>query len=137
MCKDVTHIQKFFSECIVIMVVIIIIHSVYIGVNAGASAGVGMTGDHAESVVQQSSGFHVLEVNGNNLGSDQCNGWSWVNYLCVGLIFGFILKCTHLMHYCFLTKGLVKKKLAREVSVQMKDLTNQPSNLPVVVPGLA
>ena len=137
MCKDMTYIQKFCSGCFVIIVVIIIIPSVYIGVNAGASASVEMTGDHDESVVQHSSGFHVLEVNGNNLGSDQCNGWSWVNYLCVGLIFGFILKCTHLMHYFFLTKDLVKKKLAREVSIQMKDLTNQPSNLPVVVPGLA
>ena len=101
MCKDMTYIQKFCSGCFVIIVVIIIILSVYIGVNAGASASVEMTGDHDESVVQQSSGFHVLEVNGNNLGSDQFNGWCW------------------------------------EVSVQMKDLTNQPSNLPVVVTGLA
>ena len=46
-----------------------------------------MTGDNDESVVQQSSGFHVLKVNGNNLGSDHCNGWSWVNKLCVGFIF--------------------------------------------------
>ena len=137
MCKDMTYIQKYCGGCFVIMVLVIIILSVYISVNAGASASVEMSGDYDESVVQQSSGFHVLEVNGNNLGTDQCNGWSWVNYLCVGLIFGFILKCTHLMHYCFLTKGLVKKKLAREVSVQMKDLTNQPSNLPVVVPRLA
>ena len=133
MCKDMTYIQIYCGVCFVIMVLVIIILSV----NAGASASVEMSGDYDESVVQQSSGFHVLEVSGNNLGTDQCNGWSWVNYLCVGLIFGFILKCTHLMHYCFLTKGLVKKKLAREVSIQMKDLTNQPSNLPVVVPGLA
>ena len=52
-----------------IMVVVIIILSVYIGVSAGATISVEMSGDHDESVVQQSSGFHVLEVNGNNLGS--------------------------------------------------------------------
>ena len=132
-----TYLQKFCSGCFVIMIAIIIILSVFIGVNAGASVSVEMTGDNYESVVQQSSGFHVLEVNGNNMGSDQCNGWSWVDYLCVGLVFCFILKCTHLMHYCFLTKGLVRKILAREVSFQMKDLSNQPSNLPVVVAGLA
>ena len=97
-----------------------------------------MSGDHDESVLQQSSGFHVLEVNGNKLGSEQCIGWTWVNYLCVGLIFVFILKCIHLVHYCFLTKHLVKKILAREVSIQMKDMTsNQSSSLPVTVPGLA
>ena len=137
MCKAMTYIQKLYGGCFVIMVVVIIILSAYIGVSAGATSSVEMTGDHDESAVQQSSGFHVLEVNGNNVGSDQCNGWNWVNCLCVGLTFGFILICTHLVHYCFLTKRLVKKKLAREVSVQMKDLTNQPSNLPVVVPGFA
>ena len=79
-----TYIQKFCSGCFVIMIAIIIILSVYIGVNAGALASVEMIGDNDESVVQQSSGFHVLKVNSNNLGSDQCNGWSWVNYLCVG-----------------------------------------------------
>ena len=104
------YIQKFCSGCVVIMVVVFVILSIYIGVGAGATTNVEMSGDHDESVVQQSSGFHVLEVNGNNFGSEQCNGWNWVNYLCVGLTFIFILKCTHLVPYCFLTKCLVKKK---------------------------
>ena len=114
MCKDMPYIQKHCGSCVVIMAVVIIILSVYIGVGAGATASVEMSGDHDESVVQQSSGFHVLKVNGNNLGSEQCNGWTWVNYLCIGQIFVFTLKCTHLVHYCFLTKRLVKKKLARD-----------------------
>ena len=97
-----------------------------------------MSGDQDKAVIQQSSGIHLLEVNGNNLGSKQCNGWTWVDCLCVGQIFVFILKCTHLVHYCFLTKGLVKKKLAFKVSIQMKDLTsNQSNSPPVIAPGLA
>ena len=56
------YIQKFCGGCFVIMIVVIILLSVYIGVSAGATA--------SESVVQQSSGFHILEVNGNNLGSE-------------------------------------------------------------------
>ena len=54
MCKDMTYIQKFCGGCLVIMVVVIIILSVYIGVSAGATASVEMSGDLDESVVQQS-----------------------------------------------------------------------------------
>ena len=75
------------SGCVVIMVVVILILSIFIGAGAGATAGVEMSGDHDESVVQQSSSFHILEVHGNNLGSEKCNGWNWVNYFCVGQIF--------------------------------------------------
>ena len=137
MCKDMSYIQKFCGGCVIIMIVIIIILSVYIGISAGAQANVKMSGDQDEAFIQQSSGVHLIEVNGTNLGSKQCNGWSWVEYLCGGLFFVFVLKCTHLVHYCLLTKKLVKKKLAREVCIQMKDLTNNQSSSPVIVPGLA
>ena len=76
MCKDMPYIQKFCGGCVVIMVVVIIILSVCIGVCAGATASVEMSGDHYESGVQQSLGFHVLKVNGNNFGSEECNGWT-------------------------------------------------------------
>ena len=76
----------------------------YIGISAGAQANVEMSGDQDEAVIQQSSGVHLIEVNGINLGAKQCNGWSWVEYLCVRLVFVFVLKCTHLVHYCFWTK---------------------------------
>ena len=140
MCaKDTPYIQKFCGGCVIIMIVVIIIMGVYIGTSAGAEAKVEMSGDQDEAVIQQSSGVHLFEVNCTNFGSKQCNsGWSWVEYLCVVLFFVFILKCTHLAHYCFLTKNLVKKKVARNVSIQMKDLTNDPlAKSPVIVPGLA
>ena len=72
------------------------------------------------------------------MGSKECNGgWSWIEILCVVLVFVFILKCTHIAHYCFLTKKLVKKQVARDLSIQMKDLTKEPlAKRPVIVPGL-
>ena len=133
MCKDMPYIQKFCGVCVVIMVVIIIILSVYIGISADAQANVEMSGDQDEAVIQQSSGIHLIEVNGTNLGSKQCNGWPWVEYLCGGLIFVFVLKCTHLVHYCFLTKKLVKKKLAREVCIQMKPCNSTRARLKFVL----
>ena len=137
MCaKDMPYIQKVCGGWVIIMIVIIIIMGAYIGISAGSEANVEMSGDQDEAVIQQSSGVHLIEVNGTNLGSKQYNGWSWVEYICGGQIFVFVLKCTRLVHYCFLTKKLVKKRLAPEVCIQMKDLTNDESSSPVIVPGL-
>ena len=63
------YIQKFCGGCVVIMIVIIIILIVYINIGAGATASVEMSGDQDEAVIQQSSVIHLLEVNGNDLGS--------------------------------------------------------------------
>ena len=63
------YIQKFCCGCVVIMIVIIIMLSIYIGIGPGATVSVEMLGDQDEAVVQQSSGIHLLEVDGNNLGS--------------------------------------------------------------------
>ena len=78
MCKDMPYIQKFCGGCVIIIIVIIILLSVYIGIGAGAQANVEMSGDQDEAVIQQSSGIHLIEVNGTNLGAKQCNGCSWV-----------------------------------------------------------
>ena len=107
MCtKDMPYIQKFCGGCVIIMIVIIIIMCVYIGTSAnGSEAKVEMSGNQDEAVIQQSSGVHLFEVNGSNLGSKECNcGWSWIEIICVVLVFVFILKCTHIAHYCLLTK---------------------------------
>ena len=53
----------------------------------------------------------------------------------VVLVFVFILKCTHLCHYCFVTKSLVKKKVTHEIGQQMKNLSKQPDDV-VIVPGI-
>ena len=117
----------------VIMVICVIISiSLYIAYGVGPEAKIEMNGDQNESIVQQSSGLHLIEV--NNAGG--CKGnWTWAEYSVVVLVFVFILKCSHLCHYCFVTKSLVKKKVTHEIGQQMKNLSKQPDDV-VIVPGL-
>ena len=134
----VPYTQKFLGGCIIIMIIIIIILAVFINFSGGSDAKVELSGDNDEALIQQSSGLHLLEVNGADLGSMGGNSnWSWMEYLCVLLGFIFFLNCTHIAHYCFFTKKMVKKKVARNVSIEMKNLTKEPlANDVVIVPGL-
>ena len=135
----VPYTQKFLGGCIIIMIIIIIILAVFINFSSGGSeAKVELSGSNDEALIQQSSGLHLLEVKGADLGSMGGNSnWSWLEYLCILLVFIFFLNCTHIAHYCFFTKSLVKKKVARNVSIEMKNLTKEPVPKDVViVPGL-
>ena len=86
-----------------------------------------MNGDKNQSIVQQSAGLHLIEVNN----SGDCKGsWSYAEYAVVLLVFVLILKCSHLCHYCLLTKKLVKSKVAKRCK---KDLGKQPTDV-VIVP---
>ena len=97
----------------------------------GAEAKIEMTGDKNKSIVQLSAGLHLIEVNN----SGDCKGsWSYAEYAVVLLVFLLILKCSHLCHYCVLTKRLVNNKVAK-VGIQMKDL-NKPPNDVVIVPDI-
>ena len=61
------------------------------------------------------------------------NGVGW-NIL-LGYI--FFLACTQIANYCLFTKRIVKKKVARNVSIEMKNLTKEPvAKDVVIVPGL-
>ncbi len=91
-----------------------------------------MNGEDNKSVVQQSASLHFLEVNN----SGACQGkWSWAEYTVVILGFVFILKCSHLIHYCFVTKAIVRKKVA-QVEMEMKDLGKNTPSVVVIVPGI-
>ena len=116
------------------MISVIISMSIFIGYSGSSAAKVELNSDQDEALIQQSSGLHLLEVNG----SISCKGiWTWADYICVMLGFIFILKCTHMAHYCFLTSSLVKKKVTRDVGQQMKNLNKQPEgNDGVIVPGI-
>ena len=122
----------------IIMIIIIIIMAVFIGISGGSEVKVDLNGDQDEALIQQSSGVHLLEVNEADLGSNGCKGsWSWSEYICVLLVFIFIFKCTHITHYCFLTKSLVKKKVTHNVSLQIENLTKEPLGKDIViVPGI-
>ena len=110
----------------------------FINYSGGSEAKVELSGSNDEALIQQSSGLHLLEVNGADLGSmGGKSNWSWLEYLCILLVFIFFLNCTHIAHYCFFTKSLVKKKVARNVSIEMKNLTKEPvPKYLVIVPGL-
>ena len=98
----------------------------------GAEAKIVMNGDKNKSSVQQSVGLHLLEVNN----SGDCKGsWSYAEYAVVLLVFVLILKCSHLCHYCLLTKKLVKSKVAKAGIQMQKDLGKQPNDV-VIVPGI-
>ena len=135
---DVPYTQKFLGGCIIIMIIILIILAVFINYSGGSEAKVELSGNNDEALIQQSSGLHLLEFNGADLGSmGGKSNWSWLEYLCILLVFIFFLNCTHIAHYCFFTKSLVKKKVARNVSIEMKNLTKEPVPKDVViVPGL-
>ena len=139
MCgKNTPYLHKFVGGCVIIMIIVIISMSVFISYSGGSEAKVELNGDQDEALIQQSSGVHLLEVNGADLGSIGCKGsWTWAEYICVVLGFIFILKCSHIAHYCFLTKSLVKKKVTRNVGLQMENLNKQPvGNDVVIVPGI-
>jgi len=127
--------NPYLIKCVVgfvIMVICVIISiSLYFGYGGGAEAKIEMNGDKNKSIVQQSAGLHLIEVNN----SGDCKGnWSYAEYSVVLLVFVFILKCSHLCHYCFVTKKLVKKKVT-QIGIQMKDLGKQPGDV-VIVPGI-
>ena len=65
---DVPYTQKFLGGCIIIMIIIIIILAVFINYSGGSEAKVELSGDNDEALIQQSSGLHLLEINGDDLG---------------------------------------------------------------------
>ena len=98
----------------------------------GAEANIEINGDKTKSIVQQSAGLHLIEV--NNSGESKGN-WTYAEYSVVLLVFVFILKWSHLGHYCYLTKRLIKKKVSHEMEMQRKDLGKQPGEV-IIVPAI-
>ena len=132
MCtKTNPHLIKCVVGIAIMAICVVISTSLYFGIGGGAEAKITMKGDKNKSIVQQSAGLHLIEVNN----SGDCKGsWSYAEYAVVLLVFLLILKCSHLCHYCVLTKRLVNNKVAKE-RIQMKDL-NKPPNDVVIIPGI-
>ena len=78
---EVPYTQKYLCGCTVIMLVIIIILSMIINFGGESGAQVEMSGENESALVEQSSGIHLLEVNGADLGSIGGKEWSWMEYL--------------------------------------------------------
>ena len=132
MCtKTNPHLIKCVVGIAIMAICVVISASLYFGYGGGAEAKIEMNGDKNKSIVQQSAGLHLIEVNN----SGDCKGsWSYAEYAVVLLVFLLILKCSHLCHYCVLTKRLVNNKVAKE-RIQMKDLNKPPTDV-VIVPGI-
>ena len=132
MCsKQTPYFIKWIIGFVMTVIGISVIMSVYFSSGGDSEATIEMQGDDNKSVVQLSDGFHVLEVNN----SGGCQGWSLAEYSVVIMGFLFIFKSSHLLHYCFVTKAIVRKKFA-QVEMEMKDLGKASPNDVVIVPGI-
>ena len=117
--------------------VFVMVSSLY-GLGSGGDADVVLDGDDDHAVIQQSSGIHILEL--NNSGDDDCDGdWSWSEYALVIVGFILVLKFTHILHFCLVSKVLIKSKVEKQVAIRMSDLAVEPTAPPVdvdIVPGI-
>ena len=125
----------------VLLVIVVILASI-ISIGGGSSAEVEMNGDNESSSVVQSSGIHMVEVNGVDLGSEDGNsGWSWLEFVVIVLGVIILLNFSHIAHYFLCTRAMVNKKVVRNVELEMNRLTALPTVPPmaegeVIVPGL-
>ena len=134
MCsKQVPYFLKWVVGFVMTVIGIGVIISVFYS-GGGSEADVVMQGEENNSIIQQSSGFHVLELN-NSGESGDCKGWTWTEYALGILGFVFILKITHLLHYCLFTKAIIKRKVSK-IEMEMKSLGNVPSDDVVIAPGI-
>ena len=134
---DTQYSPKYFCGCFAIMLVVIIGLAVYISVMGNSGASVQMTGENDSAEIKESSGFHIIEVNGADIGSGNAKEWSYmeIGFILLGLI--FFLNMTHICHYCIFTKKMVKRKVKRDMDLELGKVTKAPINDVVVVPGLA
>jgi len=107
--------------------------SSWYGLGSSDDVQVALEGEDNKAVIQQSSGFHVLEL--NNSGDTNCKGWSWSEYALVIVGFILILKFTHILHYFLVSKKIIKNKVAKQLAIQLKDLPVVPPD-DIVVPGI-
>ena len=135
MCsKQVPYCLKWVIGFVMTLIGIFVIISTWYGIGGSDEAQVVMGGEDNKSVIQQSSGFHVLELN-NSGDSDGCHGWSWSEYALVIVGFILILKISHILHYFLVSKKIIKSKVAKKLAIQLKDLPVIPPD-DVVVPGI-
>ena len=82
------------------------------------------------SIVKESSGLHILEVDGLGPGDGQVWFWLELGFIILAIKLGSIW--SHRVHNFCLTKKIVKKKLARaRINIEMTNKNAAP-----VVPAL-
>ena len=119
--------------------IIVVILAMVVHFSSNGSNEVKMVGSGEVANFKESSGLHLLEIEAPKASSD---GWSILEIGFVILAFKLGLVLTHLAHYCFVTKRLVKKKVAIQMEHEMMKLTPKPPivsgviGVPAVVPAL-
>ena len=124
--------------CLVLVVLTLVIAGlvVTISVRGGTSPSVEINGENNSSFIRESNGIHLLEVNTSGQGSDSPGTWSNMELGFVGMIFVFLVNISHMVHYCVITKRLVKKRVQKERDIELAKLAIIPPTDAVVVPAL-
>ena len=99
-------------------------------------ASVQMTGENDTSEIRESSGFHVLEVNGSGIESGNTSEWSYMEVGFIIMAIGFFVNVSHIFHYCVITKKLVKNRVQKDRDIELGRLAKIPSNDAIIVPAL-
>jgi hypothetical protein len=137
-CKQVPYWLKWLLAFVMTCMGVFVMVSSWYGLGNGGEADVVLGGDDDHAVIQQSSGIHLLEL--NNSGDDDCDGgWSWTVIALVTVSLILVLKFTHILHYCLVSKVLIKSKVEKQVAIRMSDLAVEPTAPPVdvdIVPGI-
>ena len=132
--------SKYTAKCICLVLVVLtgVITGLVVTVSlvGGANPTVEINGENDSSFIRESNGIHLLEVNTSDQGSDSPGTWSIMELGFVGMIFVFLVNISHMVHYCLITKRLVRKRVLKERSIELANLAIVPPTDAVVVPAL-
>ena len=106
------------AAAIVVVILATVVHFI-----SDSSSEVKMVGSGQIANFKESSGLHQLEIEAPEAGTGE---WSILEIGCVVLAFKLGLIVTHGLHYCFVTKNLVKKRVAKFMELDMMKLTPKP-----------
>ena len=120
--REIPYCVKWLVALVMMVIGVVVLVLVFTG-NNGGDASVVMEGEENTSNIHQSNGFHLVEVTDSGT---QCGQFSWSEWALMGLGVILVLKVSHVVHYCFFTKRIVRNRLAK----LRTGLNNQP-NVPV------
>ena len=119
--------QKCKAKWVICMIgaaaIFVVILPTVIHFGSGGGNEVKMNGSGEVANFKESSGLHLLEIETPKGSSD---GWSILEIGFVVLVFKLGLIVTHGLHYCLVTKKLVKKRVKKSMEFEMMKLTQKP-----------
>jgi hypothetical protein len=132
--------SKYTTKCVcvgfVILTLVITGLVVTISVMGGTNPSVQINGENDTSNIRESNGIHLLEVNTSGQESGSPGTWTYMELGFVIMVFGFLVNLSHMVHYCVITKKLVKKRVQKERDIELGKLAKIPSTDAIIVPAL-